>query len=113
MSDLRNHECEHGHLDRARACKKCHPVMDNGVVLATKNGSLYTNAIVIAETEQKVKVLSDFGNILEMSREEIENRYTVPEWFKDYSNLDYPFPTVHERIQEQIEKLQKVLKEIV
>jgi len=81
-----------------------------GTILCTNNSQAHTNAIIINETGNgHFIVLSDFGNIMTVPVEMIQSYYDVSNNYLEYKALDYPFPTVEERIKEQIVLLNTAL----
>ena len=81
--------------------------LKTGTYLCTLDGQRRTNAIVVeADIEQNnFKVLTDFGNILEMTYEDIKCFYSISESWLEAEYYGYPFPSVKERIEQQILKL--------
>ena len=83
---------------------------EEGTILSTKDGQRFTNAVIVGEVdEDSVIVLSDFGNIMKFRKDELFNYYTISDNYVDAMLIDYPLPSVTERIKEQIELLQLAL----
>ena len=81
-----------------------------GAVLCTLDGTKVSNAIVSKVIDDLYYVITDFGNMLRFTEQEIFELYIIsPSWI-EHKNLSYPFPSIPERIQEQILKLQEVLE---
>lgn len=84
-----------------------------GTILCTKNSQAHTNAIIINETSNgHFIVLSDFGNIMTIPVEMIQNYYDVSERYVEYEVLGYPFPSIEERIKQQVALLNKALIDV-
>ena len=86
-------------------------MLEVGTVLCTKNPQRYTNAIVIKSDYETTTVLTDFGNKLEFVPEIIWEHYEVSKNWRQAKQINFPLPSIEERIQTQIELLQEVLKE--
>ena len=96
-----------------------------GMPLMTKNGQLYSNAVVykIFEGEHRnvVHVLSDFGNLMILpSEQDVLERYDICDGYLEYKSivdvglatmkdLDDVF-SVKQRLEYQIELLTKALE---
>lgn len=77
-----------------------------GIPLFTKNGEWYTNAFIVNETKEGFfEILTDFGNLITLNKEETKARYSIPQWYFDSLAFGYPLPTIKERIQQQIDLL--------
>lgn len=84
-----------------------------GTILCTKNSQLHTNAIIINETSSgHFIVLTDFGNILTFPIEMIEYYYTVSQNYLEYKEYGYPFPSIEDRIKEQLVLLNTALNAV-
>lgn len=82
-----------------------------GTILATKCGQECTNGIIIEYDGASAKVLTDFGTILYYeSAYDIKDTYEVSDNWVAAKSYGYPFPSVEERIQLQIELLQTSLE---
>ena len=84
-----------------------------GMPLFTKNGVRTSNAFVLDvgishAGETTITVITDWGNRLRFSEEELLAQYDLPDSFLD----DYPWLSPVERIQEQIDNLQQTLDSI-
>ena len=77
--------------------------------LVTKCAARLSNAIImyVHELEDGIKylVLSDFGNRMLLTENQILANYTIPEWHTE--RVDYGLPTIStsDRIDKQIELL--------
>ena len=81
--------------------------IQKGMVLCTKNPQINTNAIVISTDKSFVKLLTDFGNVVEVPILDLPKRYEVSHSWFEGMYLGYPFPTLIERVEQQIELLNK------
>jgi hypothetical protein len=84
-------------------------MIEIGTVLCTKDSHRYTNAVVIKSDYETTTVLTDFGNQLEFVTEVLFEHYEVSQNWRQAKQINYPLPTIEERIQEQIELLYKAL----
>ena len=81
-----------------------------GTILCTKDGQAYTNAIIIGESkEANFIVLTDFGNVRIIPVNDISDYYEVSKNQIEYDGYGYPFPSIEERIKEQIGLLNDAL----
>ena len=90
--------------------------LKEGMYLATLDGQKRTNAVVVKIVSEVVTILTDFGNILEMSEYDVFESYDVSKSWIEANHYDYHFPSLKERIDEQIIKLQEakvVLDEVL
>lgn len=88
-----------------------------GMVLCTKNSQALTNAIVISVEENVVEVLSDFGNLMKLPKDNLWRCYEVSEnWIEHQMLLEKlsitDTETLEDRISQQISKLQEALETI-
>lgn len=81
--------------------------LEKGMPLVTGNSERFGNAVVLKVEEGLVTFLTDFGNICELSLEEAKLYFQVPRWYIESKAIGYPFESVEERIDTQIELLQK------
>ena len=90
-------------------------MFEEGDILTTKNSERYTNAILVRTTGDSYIVLSDWGNLMTFTLDSLNEAFYVSDSFKEYKMYGYPYGTVQERLQEQIDKLkesQKTLTEL-
>lgn len=74
--------------------------------LSTLDGTQFTNAIVVKINFGFVTILTDFGNIIYKTEEEVFESYKVsPSWI-EANHWDMPLPSLQERIEQQILNLQ-------
>lgn len=88
--------------------------MKVGTVLCTKDSQRLTNAILVSHDTEKgiCKVLTDFGNLVEIAQEDLTKYYEVSDnWIWCIEN-EYPLPNIKDRIREQIELLQNALEKV-
>lgn len=78
-----------------------------GTPLATNNSGERTNAIVLYTDDLCAVILSDFGNVMRVTKSMVFDEYYIPKWFWDKLATDYPVPTVKQRIDIQIDLLNK------
>ena len=83
-----------------------------GMYLATRNGNVYTNAIVTKVDGDDVTVLTDFGNFLSFTKQEVRNHFNPSKAWLEAMKWEYPLPTITQRIDEQILKLQSAKQEL-
>lgn len=81
-----------------------------GAVLNTLDGTKLSNAIIAKITKDNLYiVITDFGNMLRFTKEEIYELYQIsPKWIEAIS-FDYPMPSIEERIKQQILNLEESL----
>lgn len=81
-----------------------------GAVLNTLDGTKLSNAIITKITKDNLYiVITDFGNMLRFTKEEIYELYQIsPKWIEAIS-FDYPMPSIEERIKQQILNLEESL----
>lgn len=81
-----------------------------GAILNTLDGTKVSNAIIVKITKDKLYIIiTDFGNMLRFTKEEIYELYQIsPKWIEAIS-FDYPMPTVEKRIKQQILNLEEAL----
>ena len=82
---------------------------DEGTILSTLDGQLFTNAIIVGVDGEFVVILSDFGNILKFKKDNLFDYYAISNNYAEDKLLEYPLPSVAERIEEQIQLLQLAL----
>ena len=81
-----------------------------GAVLCTLDGTKVSNAIVAKVINDLYYVITDFGNMFRFTEQEVFEFYIIsPSWI-EHKQMDYPFPSIPDRIQEQIFKLQEALE---
>jgi hypothetical protein len=86
--------------------------LKEGTPLVTLNGDRVSNAVYVSCDEMGYhSVVSDFGNEMCFPTNELEELYKLPDSYIWYVQMDYPFETLKERWQAQIELLTKHLKE--
>lgn len=95
---------------------KTHPP-EVGMVICTKDGQRYTNATIIASElttngHTIYTILTDFGNLKYRSIDMLELEYQPSLNWLEAVQIKYPLPSVKERLQEQIGKLQTILEEL-
>ena len=88
-----------------------------GMVLCTKNSQAFTNAVVFNVEGEVVEVLSDFGNLMKFSPENLWSYYEVSEsWLEHQMLLDYisitDYETLGDRIYSQIENLKVAIEKL-
>ena len=81
-----------------------------GAVLNTLDSTKLSNAIIAKITKDNLYiVITDFGNMLRFTKEEIYELYQIsPKWIEAIS-FDYPMPSIEERIKQQILNLEESL----
>ena len=85
--------------------------LEAGLVLKTKDGSSGTNAIIFSlNADGTVTVLTDFGNKLNFSIDRLFELYRISNIYTTFP--DYPPEDLRDRVQVQIEMLERVLEEI-
>lgn len=85
----------------------------SGMYLATKDGNTYTNGVVIEVDGNEVVVLSDFGNFINLTLEQLNEHYTPSKGWLMSKKWNYPLPTTVERISEQIFKLECAKRQLL
>lgn len=78
-----------------------------GTALCPRNSDRYTNAVVFSVKPDKITVLSDFGNLIELSKDELAIRYRVNKTWLENQKIGYPVDRIPERIDQQIELLKE------
>lgn len=74
--------------------------------LSTLDGTQFANAIVVKTEFGLVTILTDFGNVIYKTEEEVFELYKVsPSWI-EANHWDMPLPNLKERIEQQILNLQ-------
>lgn len=89
--------------------------LEEGVVLCTKNSQALTNAVVMKVEEDEITVLTDFGNVRKIDPDVLLDQYEVSGVWLDhqqYKEFGSPYPSVKERVEQQIELLKNVLVEL-
>jgi hypothetical protein len=86
--------------------------LDVGQPLASLNSEAVGNAVVLELHEDIITVLTDFGNAVKMSPDEVMGRFKIPEWWYDCKEMDYPLETLEERIRNQIGLLSDALTSV-
>ena len=81
-----------------------------GAVLCTLDGNKVSNAIVEKVIDDLYYVITDYGNMLRFTEQEIFELYIISPDQIEHKQMNYPFPSIPERIQEQILKLREVLE---
>lgn len=81
-----------------------------GVVLATLDGEYRTNAVVVEDGSTELTILTDFGNLVKMSPDEVKNNYVISQNYLDALSIGYPVDNLEERILGQIELLNQALQ---
>lgn len=80
--------------------------LKEGMYLSTLDGTQFTNAIVVKIEFGLVTIMTDFGNIIYKTEEEVFEMYKVsPSWI-EANHWDMPLPSLQERIEQQILNLQ-------
>ena len=80
--------------------------LKEGMYLTTLDGTQFTNAIVVKIESGLVTILTDFGNIIYKTEEEVFELYKVsPSWI-EANRWEMPLPSLEQRIDEQILNLQ-------
>lgn len=80
--------------------------LKEGMYLSTLDGTQFTNAIVVKIEFGLVTLLTDFGNIIYKTEEEVFELYKVsPSWI-EANHWDMPLPSLEQRIERQILNLQ-------
>ena len=88
--------------------------LKEGTPLITRNGDRVSNAVYVSCDEMGYHaVVSDFGNKMCFSTDDLEKLYKLPSSYIWYVQMDYPFDTLKERWQGQIGLLTKHLEEQV
>lgn len=88
-----------------------------GMIICTRMGQKHTNGIIIeinktTNGKEFYTVLTDWGNVIHKTLAQLDMEFQPSaNWFEAKS-IGYPLPSVTERIQEQIEKLQETLEEL-
>lgn len=83
-----------------------------GMVLCTLNPQSFTNAIVIGIEDATVIVLSDFGNIITINKNDLSGCYRPSEAWLESQAIEYPVDSPIERIHRQISLLESALKKL-
>ena len=84
--------------------------LTEGSILCTLDGTKVSNAIVSKVIDDLYYIITDFGNVLRFTKQEVFEFYIIsPSWI-EHKQIDYPFPSIPNRIQEQIFKLQEALE---
>lgn len=76
--------------------------------LATLDGELYSNAIVLFSDENSTQFLTDFGNVCTLNNRELAMCFKVPIWHTaevDAFPEGFALRTAKERAEEQIDLL--------
>ena len=75
------------------------------------SGELPPNSIngVANSNEINIKILTDFGNIIERDIFDVHHYYDISLNYLEAIDIGYPLLSIKERIQQQIELLQKAL----
>lgn len=75
-----------------------------------------SNAIITEVEDNTVTIVSDFGNEMKFTYNDITELYGKPEWADEhmayYDALESPFNALRERFETQIELLQKQLEQL-
>jgi hypothetical protein len=86
--------------------------LKEGTTLITLDGDKVSNAVYVSCDELGYhSVVSDFGNKMCFSTHELLGLYRLHEDYIWYEQMDYPFESLKERWQGQIELLTMHLKE--
>ena len=86
--------------------------LEEGTPLVTLNGDRGSNAVYVSCDEMGYhSVVSDFGNKMYFSTNDLVSLYKLPDSYIWYVQMGYPFDTLKERWQRQIELLTRHLKE--
>lgn len=83
-----------------------------GMILCTNYSQGYTNAIITKVDDKEITVLSDFGNEMVCSYEELQQRYFISPIWKECIGIGLGLPTIKERVERQIYLLNNVLKNL-
>jgi len=83
-----------------------------GAYLATKDGNRYSNGYLVKVDESECVILTDFGNCISMSLESVKEHFEPSDAWIDSSNVNYPHPSLYERIEEQISLLEHALDKV-
>lgn len=83
-----------------------------GMVLCTKNGQRVSNAIVVNVGPEIITILSDFGNCIRITPTTADSMYEVSEAWVDHRALGGQWPSIKERIEQQIELLNAALQNL-
>lgn len=82
---------------------------EKGTVLCTRDGKQFSNGFVLKTDEDLVTVITDYGNIVVRTSEEIDALFTINENWLVSKKYEQPLPSVESRLEEQISKLKVVL----
>lgn len=85
------------------------PKLEQGTPLCPKHPGRVGNAVVIEHTADEIVLLTDFGNLVTISLQELEELYFTPDWWKEAQQWGMPLPSVQERVKEQIKLLNTFL----
>lgn len=80
-----------------------------GMVLCTLNPQSFTNAIAVGIEDNNVTVISDFGNIRTLSKEDLPSYYQPSKAWLESKLIEYPVDSPVERIHKQISLLENAL----
>lgn len=83
-----------------------------GTVLNTKDSTKLTNAIVSKIDNDYIHVITDFGNLLVLTEEELHLKYIISPIWLEYLEFENFYPTIKERLESQIELLEERLFEL-
>lgn len=82
-------------------------ILRAGMPLVTKNAQVYTNAAVLGITSDgMINVVTDFGNVLLLTEEEVFNRYEPSESWVEFVALGGITETIGQRLTMQITLLE-------
>lgn len=79
-----------------------------GLPLTTLDGQRVTNAVIafVNPVNKAITVISDYGNQMTYSEPSLFDFYKIPDWYFEKAYTNYPMPTLEERLDDQIAKLQ-------
>ena len=69
------------------------------------------NAILVGFKAGRYIVVTDFGNLIEYSYSELNERFSVPDWYYEMPK-DYPRDSLKQRFATQIELLSDVIRNL-
>lgn len=80
-----------------------------GTVLCTKDGRHFSNGIVLKTKEDLVYVLTDYGNVIVKTSEELDELFTISHNWLISEKYNEPLPSLEKRLEIQISKLKVIL----
>lgn len=85
--------------------------LEVGMCLCTNNPDRIGNCFIIEVADTTVTLLTDFGNKVIWTKEELLEGFYVPDWWYEAKSINYPLATVTERVVNQLELLTNFLRD--